>query len=154
MQKLLCPYGRTSFYYSRRLEVQNFIITDINTRETSCHRWNESDCEKNGSCEIALCPRKYIITKDKVGYKTIHLFCDNYKGQNCNHMVVAMLSETLQTLQTIEKITLNFLVSRHSQNENDHAHSMTEGAASKKLYIQMLSDRSPHKWHLGQTKFL
>lgn len=28
-------------YCFRRLEVHSFIITDINNRETSCHRWNE-----------------------------------------------------------------------------------------------------------------
>lgn len=38
--------------------------------------------DKNGSCKTALCLRKYIISKDKVGYKTTHLFCDNYGGQS------------------------------------------------------------------------
>ena len=70
-----------------------------------------------------------------------------------NHMIVLRLSETLQSLQTIEKITLKLLVSRYFENENDHAHSMIERAASKKLSTQMLIERSPHKRHLGQRKF-
>lgn len=70
-----------------------------------------------------------------------------------NHMIVLRLSETLQSLQTIEKITLKLLVSRYLENENDHAHSMIERAASKKLSTQMLIERSPHKRHLGQRKF-
>ena len=52
---LLCPYGQTSsFYYSKRLKLHNFTITDIEEMVTHCYVWHEGEADK-GSREIGTC---------------------------------------------------------------------------------------------------
>lgn len=97
--------------------------------DTSCYLWNESDANK-GSCEVASCLLMYLTAKKQQGQYSTILFSDICGGQNCNRMVVVMLSHALRKLD-LEELTLNFFVTGHSQNENDSAHSVIESAVSK-----------------------
>jgi len=81
----------------------------------------------SGSCEIASCLLKYLEIKSSEGYKEVNSFADRCGGQNCNRMILNMLSEALTKFK-YNDISLNFLVSGHSQNENDNAHSVIETA--------------------------
>ena len=55
MQKVLLLLHRetSSFYHSRRLKVQNFTITEINTMKTFCYLWDETQGKK-GYAKLAL----------------------------------------------------------------------------------------------------
>ena len=128
---LLCPHGPTSsFYYCKRLKLHNFTLTDIQSMETQCFIWHEGEAQK-GASEIGTCLQKYIEhNKENV----IHLFSDRSGGQNSNRMVIIALHEIFLQLG------MNFLVSGHSQNENDTAHSSIENITRmRKLY-------TPEQW--------
>ena len=126
LQKVMqCPHGNTSsFYYSRRLKNHNFTITDIETMTSECFIWNEEQANK-GSCEIATCCQLFLVKKRAAGISKCHLFADRCGGQNCNRMVVIALHVSFVELD-FEILTLHFLVTGHSQNENDSAHSTIE----------------------------
>ena len=127
----LCPHGQTSsFYYCKRLKNHNFTVTDINSMETTCYLWHEGEANK-GACEVATCLYDCFSTSIKDGKKVIHSFCDRCGSQNCNKMIVIAISKAVR-LPDIDEITLNFLVSGHSQNENDTAHSVIEKATNKR----------------------
>ena len=74
---------------------------------------------------------KYLIKHDKLGVEKVHLFCDRCGDQNNNRTVVLMLSYATAVLD-IKEITLKFLITGHSQNENDTAHSIIETATRHK----------------------
>ena len=65
---------------------------------------------------------KYLIVLDQQKKHTIHLICDRCAGQNNNRTIVAMLSHAIAALANVHEITLNFLITGHSQNENDTVH--------------------------------
>ena len=122
---LLLPHGPTSsFYYAYRLRVANLTITDINSMTTHCYLWDESHAKK-GACEVASSVLKFLEKMKSRGKTNIHLFSDRCTGQNNNRMVIVMLSLALNALN-FEEITMNYLVTGHSQNENDSAHSAIE----------------------------
>ena len=134
---LLCPHGPTSsFYYSQRLKIHNFTITNIANMQTYCFLWNESECEK-GSSEIATALQKYISDMACEDFEIIHLFADRCGGQNNNRMVLIALHGLLKNIDSIEELNINYLVSGHSQNENDSAHSTIEGATRNAVLYTM-----------------
>jgi hypothetical protein len=128
---LLCPFGQTSsFYYSRRLTNYNFTITELDNMQTACYFWNEAECKK-GSCEIATSLQSYLIKKSKEGVKKFNLFSDRCGGQNNNRMIFVMISYVINYFD-IDSIQLIYLVSGHSQSENDNAHSVIEQMVKNK----------------------
>ena len=124
-QVLLSPYGGTdAFYYSRRLKNHNFTVTELNTMNTYCYLWNECEGAK-GSCEMATGVQNFISIKQNEGAKKIYFFSDRCGGQNLNRYMIIMLSHSVIEFE-LDFIELTFLVSGHSQNENDTAHSTIE----------------------------
>ena len=97
---------------------------------TWCYFWSESECQK-GSCEIATALEKYITERKENGVSKFHLFSDRCGGQNNNRMIFVMLSYALNN-HNLDTIRLTYLVSGHSQSENDNAHSVIEVMARKK----------------------
>ena len=134
---LLVPHGPTSsFYYSKRLKVHNFTVTDITTMKTHCFVWHEGEAGK-GSSEIGTCLTKYIR---QVEAKKVNLFSDRCGGQNNNRMVAIALHDEFIRQPSLEELSMNFLVTGHSQNENDTAHSNIEKFSRKRsLY-------TPSEW--------
>lgn len=128
---LLCPHApSSSFYYSRRLKIHNLTFTNINNMETTCYVWSELEAKK-GSCEIGTCFMQYCEVQANKGIRTLHSFSDRCGGQANNRMVVLALMEAMIQYK-FKDMSLNFLVSGHSQNENDNAHSVIEGFTRKK----------------------
>ncbi|XP_077967084.1 uncharacterized protein LOC144420984 [Styela clava] len=126
---LLCPHGQVSFfYYTQRLKNFNFTVTDIQSMQTSCYLWNEVEGRK-GSCEIATAVFRYLSSLTTT-VKTVQLFCDRCSGQNNNRAMIVMLLYAMEELH-FDEIALNFLITGHSQNENDTAHSVIERAVRK-----------------------
>ena len=122
-QVLLSPYGQTSdFYYSRRLKNHNFTITEIDNMNTCCYLWHEGECNK-GSCEIAT--SLYEFVKRKKDASRFFFFSDASGGQNRNRFVLVMFSLAVKTFG-LDFIDITFLVSGHSQNENDTANLTIE----------------------------
>lgn len=122
---LLCPHGQTSsFYYSKRLKVHNFTITDIASMVTHCFVWHEGEAQK-GSSEIATCLQTYTRWVKSQDVDILSLFSDRCGGQNSNRMVVIALHEAFLK-HGFQRLEMNFLVTGHSQNENDTAHSLIE----------------------------
>ena len=72
----------------------------------------------------------HIYQAVKEEKNVLHFFADRCGGQNNNRMVIIALHEIFIE-NSIEELSLNFLVSGHSQNENDNAHSVIEAAARK-----------------------
>ena len=127
---LLTPHGQTSsFYYSRRLSHHNFTVTELDNMSTWCYFWSEHECER-GACEISTGLFKYLVTRRNAGITDFHLFSDRCGGQNNNRMLFVMLSYALVNYN-INSIRLTYLVSGHSQSENDNAHSLIERMSSK-----------------------
>ena len=133
---LLAPHGQTSsFYYSKRLKIHNFTVTDITNMETFCYVWHEGEAAK-GSCEVGSCLQKYLGQTDAT---KVNLFSDRCGGQNSNRPTIVAIHDAFYKSK-IEELTMNFLVTGHSQNENDTAHSNIEQAVRKrKLY-------TPDQW--------
>ena len=138
-QVLLSPYGQTSdFYYSRRLKNHNLTITEIDSMTTYCYLWHESEGNK-GACEIGTGVFRFLKEKKREGSERIYLFSDACGGQGRNRFVFIMLSYAMR-LFGFQLIDLTFLVSGHSQNENDNAHSVIEG------HTRNLTIYTPSQW--------
>lgn len=97
--------------------------------KTTCFLWNEPEGRK-GSYEAATCLLQFLSRAHSNNVKKVHFLCDRYCGQNSYRMVYLMLAVALE-MYRFEEITFKFLVSGHSQNENDTTHSIIERAASK-----------------------
>ena len=138
-QVLLSPFGQTSdFYYSRRLKNHNLTVTEIDCMKTYCNLWHEAEGNK-GACEIGTAVLKFLKEKKKEGVERVYLFSDACGGQNRNRFIFIMLSYAMRLLN-FEFVDIIFLVSVHTQNENDTAHSVIE-SHTKKLTIY-----TPAQW--------
>ena len=138
-QVLLSPYGQTSdFFYSRRLKNFNLTVTELDSMKTYCNLWHEGEGNK-GSCEIGTAVLKFLAEKKKEGNERVYFFSDACGGQNRNRFIFIMLSYAMR-VYNFEYVDITFLVSGHSQNENDTAHSVIEGH-TKKLTIY-----TPSQW--------
>ena len=136
---LLSPYGQTSsFYYSKRLKVHNFTVTDIQDMLTLCYVWHEGEANK-GSAEIGSSLQDFLKWAVKKGAKIVNLFADRCGGQNSNRMVILALHEMFLTLG-LDHLGMNFLVTGHSENENDNAHSLIERKTRKRTLY------TPQEW--------
>lgn len=72
----------------------------------------------------------------KNGVKKFELSCDRCGGQNNNRMIFIMMSYAIKKFG-IQSITVTYLVSGHSYNENDTAHSVIERMVTNKtIYTQ------------------
>ena len=124
---LLWPHGPTSsFYYSQHLKIHNFTLTNIDTMETYCFLWHKVNAKK--ALVRSQLPCRGISQKRlKKVIRINKLFAERCAGQNNNHMVLIALHELIKNIESIKE-NMNYLVSGHSQNENDTAHSIIENA--------------------------
>ena len=84
----------------------------------------------------------------KQGVKKVYLFSDACGGQNCNRFVLIMLSYAVR-LFDFDFIDMMNLVSGHSQNENDNAHSVIK-QHTRKLTIYDFSVGNEHPKFIHQ----
>lgn len=133
-----------AFYYKSKLSVFNFTVYDVASKEAHCFVWSELDGNR-GVNEIGSCILKYIVNKyDSENHKLpLIMFSDNCAGQQKNQFIAALLIFLTQRLK-IPTISLNFLVVGHTQNENDHVHSLIE--KQKKLALRSGPVYVPAQW--------
>ena len=72
---------------------------------------------------MVTCVLKFLSKAHSSGIRKVHLFCDCCSRQNSNRMVYIMLAIALDIFD-FDEINLCFLVTGHSQNENDTAQSL------------------------------
>jgi hypothetical protein len=73
------PKGNCSaFYYSSKLNVLNFTITDLLKKSTECYVWDESNGHR-GANELGSCVLKYI-DKNIGAYKDVIFYSDDCSG--------------------------------------------------------------------------
>ncbi|CAH2092868.1 unnamed protein product [Euphydryas editha] len=125
---LPCPRGDVSnFYYLSKLNVLNFTIYNLKSKEVECYAWHEGDGNR-GVNEIATCVWKYL---DKLSHNAVEPFhvvfySDNCCGQQKNKFMIYTYLLALTKFPKILSITHKFLIKGHSANEGDSAHSLIE----------------------------
>ena len=127
---------RSSFYYSCQLANHNFTVTELESMLAHCFFWSEKECQK-GSYKVASSLERFLSKKNEVGLNKFHFFSDRCSGQNNNRMIFVMLNATLHDLN-LESVRLTYLISGHSQSENDTAHSVIENMANGKIVYTTL----------------
>ncbi|KAL7636965.1 UNVERIFIED_CONTAM: hypothetical protein RMT77_012723 [Armadillidium vulgare] len=131
---LPCPQGDTStFYYVSKLNVFNFTIFQLKTNFVNCYVWHEGQANR-GSVEITSCVWRYLeqLHHERGNESSIEdkseviFYSDNCAGQNKNKNIVTMYRKAILTFKWIKSITHKYLITGHSQNEGDSAHSNIE----------------------------
>ncbi|CAK1589667.1 unnamed protein product [Parnassius mnemosyne] len=133
---LQSPKGDVSiFYYKSKLNNLNFTISELGSDHTECYLWHEGEANR-GADEIGSCVLKFI---DKVmasysgsGIEFV-FFSDNCCGQQKNKFIFSMYTFALMKHSNIKSITHKYLITGHTQNEGDAAHSTIEKAIKKNL---------------------
>lgn len=132
---LPCPKGNTSsFYYISKLNVFNFTVYDIKTNAVVCYVWNEAQGNR-GANEIGSCILNYLenLTDTFTSETDVIFFSDNCAGQQKNKFLLSMYAYAVKKLQNIKSITHKYLITGHTQNEGDNAHSLIERNVKKYL---------------------
>lgn len=120
------PKGNIStFYYTSKLNVLNFTIFNLKSKDVSCFVWDESD-GKRGVNEIGSCVLKWLenIANLNPGADVV-FWSDNCAGQQKNKFMCALYIYAVNNLN-LGSITHKFLIKGHTQNEGDSAHSLIE----------------------------
>nr|CAH7739725.1 unnamed protein product [Callosobruchus chinensis] len=132
---LPCPKGHTSsFFYVSKLNVFNFTVYDIKTNSVVCYVWNEAQGHR-GANEIGTCVLNYLnVLNDRFANETdVIFYSDNCAGQQKNKFVLSMYAYAVRNLQNIKSITHKYLITGHTQNEGDNAHSLIERSVKRHL---------------------
>ena len=102
-------------YYMRKLNVYNFSVHELQTKEPHFYVWPEYTGSK-GAAEIYSCIYKYlqehVFSKEKYPRK-LRIMADNCGGQNKNHKLVLALMRLVH-LEKLDRIELAFMVPGHS----------------------------------------
>ena len=115
-QTHMCPKTAVgSFFYKRKLNIYNFCICDVKTKEPYFYMWEEYKARK-GSSEIYSCLYKWLsdhvfIHTDRP--KKLRIIADNCGGQNKNNNLALALLRLVH-LNLFHRIELAFLVPGHS----------------------------------------
>lgn len=139
-QKVLTsPHGNTSiYYYKRKLNVYNFTVYNMSSKEAFCYMWDEQ-IAKRGANEVASCLYDFLSKLALKGVTEIYLWSDNCGGQNRNRIVFYMYLVAAINLNI--KICHRFMEKGHTQNEGDSVHALIEKTAKgKDIY-------SPSEWY-------
>jgi len=131
---LSCPNGDTSsFYYVSKVAVYNLTFYNAKNKNVTCFVWNETEGSR-GANEINTCVFKFLESlNDGNSDIDVVLYSDNCTGQNKNYSMMAMYVEAMKKLPNIKSITHKFLITGHTQNENDSVHSVIEGSIKRCL---------------------
>lgn len=77
-------------YYYRQLSVNTFGIHNLNKNNLFCYVYHEATARKipDDMCSFFMHYINNFVDKD---VEELHLFCDNYAGQNKNHVLIRMV---------------------------------------------------------------
>lgn len=137
-----CPRGDVSnFYYTSKLNLLNFTITELGTKDTTCYVWHEGEGAR-GINEIGSCVFMYLtkLNNNATMPCDVTFYSDNCCGQQKNKYMLAMYQYATQVLPNIKSVTHKFLVKGHTQNEGDSVHSViqrniTRALKSSPIYV-------------------
>lgn len=120
---LLCPKTQaSSLYYETKLQVHNFTLFNLRSKEGYCYIWNESEGNLSSEVFVHLQYRHFEgVIKDYPELKEIIVWSDGCSYQNCNACVANELARKYVVL-----ITQKYLVAGHTQMECDSMHSTIE----------------------------
>lgn len=122
----------STFYYKSKLNVLNLTIYDLKTNNCNCYVWDESNAHR-GVNEIGTCVMKYLKDRnDCAKNQDVIFYSDNCAGQQKNKFMLSLYIFLIVNLN-FNTITHKFLISGHSQNEGDSAHSLIERKMKKQL---------------------
>lgn len=133
-QTMQCPKTtQGSGYYKRKVNLYNFCIYDIQTRESYMFVWEEYTARR-GSVEIYSCLYKwiqtYVLNRGSQYPRNLKIFADNCGGQNKNNnLCLALLKLVHENI--FERIELCFLVPGHSYSACDRAFGCVESRIKK-----------------------
>nr|CAI5866084.1 unnamed protein product [Callosobruchus analis] len=135
---LPCPKGDTSnFYYISKLNVYNFTIFNLKTKDVECYVWHEGHAHR-GADEIGTCVLKYLelinSSAELQGSEIdVVFYSGNCGGQQKNRFVLAAYLYAISHFKYIRSITHKYLITGHSQNEGDSAQSVIERQITRHL---------------------
>lgn len=113
MQNLCLPkIPVQEMFYWRQLSVSVFCIHDIITGKSTIFLYHEGQAKK-GPDEVCSFLDYYIKNNISSSVDELHLYSDNYGGQNKNHILSRMLF-ALTDIGKFKKIIQNFPVRGHS----------------------------------------
>lgn len=128
-----------SSYYKRKLNVYNFTVYEVTTREGYCYTWTEAECHR-GANDVASCLVKYLHKIDaEESYTRVVIYSDTCGGQNRNRIVCTAISSFLSSAKTVKVVEQKFFESGHSHMECDSMHSAIE-TAFKSTELDLPSD--------------
>uniref|UniRef100_A0A6P7GAH1 Uncharacterized protein LOC114339788 n=1 Tax=Diabrotica virgifera virgifera TaxID=50390 RepID=A0A6P7GAH1_DIAVI len=133
-----CPRGDASnFYYVSKLNVYNFTIYNLKSKDTACFVWHEGE-GKRGAIEIGTCLLKFMISlknqsEELASKLDLIFYSDNCCGQQKNQFIIALYVYAVYHLDFINSITHKYLIKGHTQNEGDNVHSLIEREIKKAL---------------------
>lgn len=128
---LPCPTGNaSSFYYVSKLNVFNLTVYHLQSHEVGCYVWHEGQGQR-GANEIATCVWHYLRALNEKAQKEnkiidVIFYSDNCTGQNKNKFIFALYMFAVSKLNNIKTVTHKYLITGHTQNEGDSAHSVIE----------------------------
>lgn len=127
------PNGKVSvFYYKSKLNVFNFTIYNICSRDANCFVWHEGIGHR-GVNELGTCVYRFL--KEKANQEEsidVIFYSDNCAGQQKNKFMFSLYIHAVRSLN-INSITHKFLIKGHTQNEGDSVHSTIENEVKKQL---------------------
>nr|CAH7738830.1 unnamed protein product [Callosobruchus chinensis] len=135
---LPCLKGETSnFYYISKLNVYNFTIFNLKTKDVECYVWHEGHAHR-GADEIGTCVLKYLesinSSAELQGSEIdVVFYSDNCGGQQKNRFMLSAYLYAISHFKYIRSITHKYLITGHSQNEGDSAHSVIERQITRHL---------------------
>lgn len=123
---LLCPKTQAScLYYKTKLQVHNFTLFDLESKEGYCYLWDESEGDLSSEVFAHLQYRHFEgVIKNHPEVKEIVVWSDGCGYQNCNANVANVFSELARKYRVL--ITQQYLVAGHTQMECDSMHSTIE----------------------------
>lgn len=134
---LLCPKTKaSSMYYKTKLQLHNFTLYNLNTKDGYCYTWNETEGDLSSEVFAYLQYKHFeSVLKNQPHLKKIIIWSDGCGYQNRNVKVANMYSH-LACEYNVD-IVQKYLVSGHTQMECDSMHSTIE----RKLNIDLYTER-------------
>ena len=125
-QVFMCPkLNLGSAYYLRKLNIYNFTIYEMDSKEGYCYVWPETEGGRGGN-EIATCVYSWLLEKDKEGIQNIILYSDSCAGQNKNRIMTTAILKFLSSSKSVSRIDHKFLEKGHTFMEVDSMHALIE----------------------------
>ena len=120
--------SRGDVFYKQRLNVLNFTVFEVVSKEGFCFLWHQG-IARRGSNEVASCLWSYLNDADEKGYEEVIFFADGCPGQNKNSILPSMFLYFVSHISVhIKKVSLFYFEAHHGQNEGDSMHSVIERA--------------------------